>query len=214
MRFLILSVSILALSGCRTLMDPTFLPTAYTHHQKEYKAPPGPESRHVGYDYSRSKNKQVVGEFINAANDLVTELETQTGLTPQAIFIQNRLRDSAFNNSYDYALREAFRAKGYTLANASEVFASRLTFEAISVSDKPNQLYFKFIEKEGVYDDFELVLNLYQGEIAPHVTSKTYTLPSFGYTTTSELADKEKQPAIIEPKVERTQDFELLGENN
>ncbi len=214
MRFLSLCLLILILSGCRSVMDPTFLPTSYAHHNKTYKAPPGPDASSIGYKYSELKNDKVVGEFLKATNDLVTQLEQQTGLQPTTIYVHNRLEPSAFNYAYDYALRETLRAKGHTLANASDVFNARMTFEAVPASYKAPQMYFDFANKKKTAEDFDLALNLYGADTVPITTHKVYTLPSFGYTASSELDDVEKEPPVLDIKEERTRDFKIQGEND
>lgn len=42
MRFLTLLFVVISLAGCRTIMDPTFMPAGYKYHDNEYKSPPGP----------------------------------------------------------------------------------------------------------------------------------------------------------------------------
>jgi len=218
MRSFSLLILVLALSGCRTIMDPTFFPTSYAHHTKEYKAPPGPEADKIGYKYSEAQNTQVVASFIKASTDLVGELEKYTGLQPQTVHIENKLPSSAFNNTYDYALREAFRAKGYTLADASQVFDTRLSYEAIPLPKELTPID-DLQKKINGYEDFDLLLNLFTGETEPQTVRKTYALPSFGSKTQSVLTPPALEVGAQKPQAsndqnERTRNFTAAGAGN
>ena len=50
--FLISSCAVLALSGCKGLYDPHFMPTGYAYHQNDFKGQPGAKDKDQGYKYN------------------------------------------------------------------------------------------------------------------------------------------------------------------
>ncbi|MGH1399225.1 MAG: hypothetical protein ACRBCT_08440 [Alphaproteobacteria bacterium] len=40
----LLIAAIFSLGACKTIMNPTFMPSGYKYHQNNYKSPPGPEA--------------------------------------------------------------------------------------------------------------------------------------------------------------------------
>jgi hypothetical protein len=122
MRFVVFSLALLALSGCRTLMDPNFLPSGYTYHNvnHSYKAPPGPAADDIGYDYSFDQNAAVLTIWAEVARDLLNQIEERTGLGAQDVYLERLPEHNAFNASFDDALRAELRSRGYVLADAPQ----------------------------------------------------------------------------------------------
>ena len=59
MRLLFVSaVLVLALTACKPVWDPTFMPSGYAHHNKEYKTPPGPEAETPEEKRARELHKE------------------------------------------------------------------------------------------------------------------------------------------------------------
>lgn len=174
MRFLSFFVLILALSGCRSIMDPTFMPASYSYHNNLYKSPPGPPAADIGYPYSEAKNAHIMGEWQTALDDLLNETEQSTGLVPSAVYVHDTLVSNAFNNAYDFALREALRKKGYILATTPSASETHISYSAQTKNDTS----FTPLNKKTTYRDFDLTLSLSQDQA---VTTRTYNLPSYGY---------------------------------
>ncbi|MFK7839978.1 MAG: hypothetical protein AB8B83_06565 [Bdellovibrionales bacterium] len=106
-----------ALNGCKTVMDPTFVQSGYTYHHKEYKAPPADTAWQIGYDYTRAQNASVLNEWRDVAADLTNKIEAITPLATKPVFLSSpTYLDNAFTLSLDHALREEFRSRGYRLA--------------------------------------------------------------------------------------------------
>lgn len=114
--FLGLSTAIFSLNACKTLMDPTFIPAGYTYHHDVYKSPPADAPWSIGYDYSREENAEVLNKWRNVAADLTDKLEQDASLSGTPVFLASPDLDNAFSLSLDHALREEFRARGFTLA--------------------------------------------------------------------------------------------------
>lgn len=112
---LMITVSFLALAGCRSIMDPTFMPAGYSFHSDTYKAPPGPMAKGIGYDFSPSMNETVVAQWKTVAAAMAGRLQSELGIGPQRIYVEMLPDRNAFNSSFDYALRDELRARGYTL---------------------------------------------------------------------------------------------------
>lgn len=116
MRNYFIVFSILALTGCRTLMDPTFMPAGYAYHNDYYKSPPGPESRSIGYPYTPAANAAVINLWNIVASQLVDRMESELGLAAQPVHVDTQGHKGAFTAAFDYALLEELRRRGYTLA--------------------------------------------------------------------------------------------------
>ena len=218
MRFSLLILLALSLTGCNALLNPAFLPTSYAYNQSADKSASGSHARTIGYEYSEEKNASVLTQWRIVTDDFLTQIEEQTGLAPTTVYLHDTLKDSAFNNSFDFALRESLRAKGYTLENAAGVFDVRLIYEAIPhvarpivnvpiISDLANAQVNK---TSGVpYADFDLKMQVFTGGVPPMVVARAYTLPTFGYHASSFVEAKEKRV-----KEARTRAYTLAGERD
>jgi len=208
MRFLLL-FSFLAVVGCAPLVNPGAMPSGYTYHYDEYKSPPGPDAKDIGYEYSYAKNEVVQHEWIQISRDLVEHLEEQTGLSPRAIHVSDVLRVSAFNQTFDYALRYVLREKGYTLVSGADAYPARLVYEAIPVDDTM-VMRVPLVQKYKEVAPYNLILRLYTGSPEPVSVGKIYDVPGYGYS-------KDGFVEVKPPEVDssRTNNFHILGgENN
>jgi len=111
-----LSAAAFSLNACKSVMDPTFIPSGYAHHQKEFKAPPADDPWSIGYDYTRDANAAVLNEWKAVAADLSNKIESTAPLSAAPIFLSSPAMDNAFTLSLDHALRQEFLSRGYTLA--------------------------------------------------------------------------------------------------
>lgn len=190
-------VSVLALSGCRTFWDPTFMPAGYAYHQEEFKSPPGPEAEAVGYEYDASVNAAVQDEFELALRDLLLKAKANDIVLPQTISLRTDMTDSSFQGTIDFVLREILKDYGYTLAPADQPETPALFYSAyvkdpyynsegnsngpyIGSPDGPEDPKYK-----QDHENFTLVLGLLEEkkqniEITQHVASE-YSLPYYGY---------------------------------
>ncbi|MCK6417321.1 MAG: hypothetical protein L6Q57_00030 [Alphaproteobacteria bacterium] len=123
------------LSACGVI-EPSFMPAGYKYHQEEFKAPPGPEADDVGYDFTPEANEKVMQDWYILAHDVFDKLEPQAGLKPgQTIYLAYD-RPNVFNASYDHALRQVLREKGYTLAKSPRLANTTMRAEAYLKKDK------------------------------------------------------------------------------
>lgn len=110
-----LSTAVIALNACKTLIEPTFIPSGYTYHHDEYKSPGADKPWHIGYDYSRDENAHVLNKWRMVAADLTDKLEESASLGATPVFLASPDIDNAFSLSLDHALREEFRSRGFAL---------------------------------------------------------------------------------------------------
>ena len=121
MRVLLLSSMLLVtLTGCKTFWNPTFLPSGYAHHRGDFKSPPGPEARNIGYEYSAEANQENVTQWREAASDLVQRAKSEGAIPSGTLYLTTDMAPGAFRNSFDFALREQLNHNGYTLAATAE----------------------------------------------------------------------------------------------
>ena len=120
----------LGLSACNPAMNPSPMPAAYTHHQGNYKSPPGPQAWDIGYNETDHTNDEVMALWHAAGRDLILTLEEQTGITPQDVYLAPPKLDNAFTFSLDHALRAALTERGYRLL--PEYYDGVLVLEADS----------------------------------------------------------------------------------
>lgn len=113
--FLGLSTAIISLNACKTIMDPTFIPSGYTYHHDVYKSPPADKPWSIGYDYSREENVAILNKWRDVASDLTDKLAEDASLVGAPVFLASPDLDNAFSLSLDHALREEFRARGVML---------------------------------------------------------------------------------------------------
>jgi hypothetical protein len=176
MRFLSLFFA-LALAACA---NPSPFASGYTYHGDLYKAPPGPEARDIGYDYTLQRNDNVVQIWQIVAQDLVSQLEEQTGLAAQPVYIEKQENPNAFNASFDNALREQFKQRGYVLSAIPDgaVYLRYNAEEAKSEENVP-------ANPEGFGDYLMTLQTLDVTGEEPVVTGEVggvYKLPVYGYS--------------------------------
>lgn len=179
---------VLLLTACG-YTSPTWMPAGYSWHNDEYKAQPGPEADNLGYAYTPDSNEEMVAMWREVAVELVTDLETQTGLSPQPLHVQKLPGSNAFNLSLDNALRDELRARGYTLTDSSEG-ATQIKYQAFQTGDEkkgPVVLYngdeevLRKASNPGKMREFVFVLTLLQNNAAFGEVRRTRTLPAYGY---------------------------------
>lgn len=119
--FIVSSCFLLALTGCKPLWNPTFMPSGYSYHQKEYKSPPGPEAAPIGYKYSYQKNEEVLETWRSAIRDMLLRAQANgMEATDTPVYLTTDMNDSVFKTTYDAMLREGLNDYGYTFADDPE----------------------------------------------------------------------------------------------
>lgn len=194
MRFFVFaSILVLALAGCKPIWDPTFMPSGYAHHQKEYKTPPGPEAADIGYDYSAEKNEAVLEEWRKAASDLVLRAKAHDIRPMQPVYLTTDLPHGAFQSAFDHALRGEMQSHGYLLAD-DPVDAQTLFYSAYDPTDpgaaestyNVNDDDARHANAAGDYlatsKEFELVLSTVNDGVMATKVSHIYTVPSYGFS--------------------------------
>lgn len=178
MRFFLLStVLVLSLTGCRTLWDPTPVPAGYAHHQGAYNSPPGPEAKNIGYDYSAAENEAALNEWRHAVRDLLLKARAHDIKMPENLKLVSDLPAGAFRSSYDHVLREGLRAYGHTLSPHDDNAATALFYSAAH-PDK---------ESGADPEAFELIIGFPEGEndILASETRGIYNIPAYGFRKAS-----------------------------
>lgn len=185
-----LSTTILSLNACKTVMDPTFIPSGYAYHQDEYKSPPADNPWHIGYDYTREENAAVLEKWRDVAADITDKLEADSSLAGTPVFLSSPEIDNAFSLSLDHALREEFREREILIASVPSEESFKLAVTAYDPEFKDKMRSYTFndeIEKDlpeppkevtktlvikvvGLIDDMSSVL-----------VEEPYELPLYGY---------------------------------
>ncbi|MCB9982785.1 MAG: hypothetical protein H6861_03790 [Rhodospirillales bacterium] len=209
MRTVVLSSMLaLALTGCKPLWDPTYMPSGYAHHQKMYKAPPGPEASAIGYGYSAKQNAAVQESWRKAVSDLVLRAEAHDMLGAP-VFLTTDINPGPFASAYDFALREELRAAGVTLAaNAEE--GTELFYSAYDPAEKPQAESLTGFNDEAAHPnkdgDFlppskpmELVLAVVEDDIIGKKVSTMQDLPLYGFKPAG-YAHLHERPREVDPK--------------
>lgn len=194
MRLFMLSLlSLLALSGCRSVWDPTFMPAGYSYHQEKYKSPPGPEAADIGYKYSADKNEAVLGEWRGALRDLLLKARANDLGVPQTVALQTDLEQSAFQGTYDSMLREELRSGGHVLTNeaagapalfysaydpANDGRVEREPRKGYNGDQEPHFKDSRFVPPSG---NIELAIGLVQNGKWIKKVSGVYNLPLYGF---------------------------------
>ena len=179
-----LTVSVFALNGCKAIMNPTFMPSGYTYHQDTYKSPPGPEASSIGYDYNQLKNDEIVQVWLATADEMVGELEKAGNVSAGPVYVTPPRKENAFTQSYDHALRNALRARGYTLLDTPDPQGLILTTGARVVQDGTASSYAYRDESDepaSALRDMILTLAAMRGEEKLGTLEGSYTLPTYGY---------------------------------
>lgn len=198
MRVLVFSsLLLIAVTGCKPLWDPTFMPAGYAHHHKEYKTPPGPEGADIGYPYSAKQNQRVMQSWQNATSDLVLRAKANDIRPVGPVFLTTDLKPSAFQAAFDNALREELRAAGHTMSKSAEE-ATTLFYSAYNPAEDAKP------ESDALYNDelshsntqgiqlppsktMDLTLAvLNEGRMGKSVSAK-YDVPLYGFKPTGYL---------------------------
>lgn len=184
-----LSAMALSLTACKSLMDPTFLPSGYTHHQKDYKSPHADAPWSIGYDYTHAQNADIVGKWRVVASDIVTKLEATELLAKTSVFLSSPTLDNAFTLSLDNALREELRSRGHYLVSVPDMESLKLQVSTYDPEFKDAIQSYEFndieegnpeppklVNKDMVIKVDGLIVN------APvTLVESTYNLPLYGY---------------------------------
>lgn len=188
MRALALLPSVLLLSACGA-SSPTWLPAGYSYHNDVYKAQPGPEADPLGYDYTPARNEHIEAMWSGVADALILDLENKTGMTPQAVYLEKLASSNAFNLSFDNALRDNLRERGYTLVTAPSNDVV-IKYQGFKVGDENKRVQQKYNgdteelnkpwnpEKP---EKFTFVLTLVRNGAAFGEVRRTEILPAYGY---------------------------------
>jgi hypothetical protein len=183
----------LALTGCRSIMDPTFMPAGYSYHREVYKSPPGPPADNIGYHYDAAKNEKVQEVWRLALRDLLLRAKTEGLTVPENVMLSSDLKPSAFQGLYDSILREGLRAYGYSLGTADTQNQPTLFYSAYGAETLAQ------LQRGGMpeYNDqtpppqdknftakqqkMTLVIGLVQDGKFLHKTAGLYTVPTYGF---------------------------------
>jgi len=107
--FLCLSALIM-LAGCE------YFPTGYAHLNKEYRSPKGEKAEPIGYPYRSYANAAIVEQWRPVASQLVDQLRDELNIQPQQVFVKMLPDQNAFNATFDFAIREELRMRGFSFA--------------------------------------------------------------------------------------------------
>ncbi|MGB4107630.1 MAG: hypothetical protein WBK55_07520 [Alphaproteobacteria bacterium] len=179
---------VLMLTACG-YASPTWMPAGYAYHNDVYKAQPGPAADSLGYAYTPERNDQMIGMWAEVAAGLVNDLESQTGISPQPVYLEKLAHSNAFNLSLDNALRDELRARGYMLKDTAQD-ATQIKYQAFEVGDEnkgPPVLYNGDEEvdnrawKPAKSREFVFVLTLFKNGAALSEARSIRPLPAYGY---------------------------------
>jgi hypothetical protein len=179
---------VLLLTACG-YESPTWMPAGYAYHNDEYKAQPGPAADSLGYAYSPERNAQMTDMWAGVATSLADDLETQTGLSPQPVYLEKLTHSNAFNLSLDNALRDELRARGYMLADSPQG-ATHIKYQAFEVGDEGKGPVVLYNGDENVDSkawkpaktrEFVFVLTLIKDGVAVSEARSVRPLPAYGY---------------------------------
>lgn len=167
----------LLLAACTVVKNPSPVGRGYSSYEEPYKSAPGPKPADIGYDYTAESNAEVIGIWRASVQDLLTQLETNAGLSKGAVFVVPSEQRGAMYLTYDHVLREELISRGYTLdANPA---ARRVGYDIerpkgrfLSNEDTAEEGYEKLD-----YQDFVLKLWL---DDETKAVGDTYYLPAAG----------------------------------
>ncbi len=185
-----LSSAILALNACKTVMDPTFIPSGYSYHHDLYKSPPADKPWDIGYDYTRDANAEILQKWQMVAADLVDRLQADSAIGATPVFLSSPEIDNAFSLSLDHALREEFRSRNMMLASIPSDESFKIAVSVYDPEFKDRMRSFT-LNDEPQIDRPEppkavnktlviKIIGLVDGMSAPLV-EEPYELPLYGY---------------------------------
>lgn len=149
----------LFLAACHSDFGPFPMPSGYTHHDKLYKAPPGPEPvlKKIEHSHIAPAEDEVKtecapcgpmaqadmivavpasGDFDHAAQDLITRLVNDFGRPAEPVYLRPASPDG-MEMSLEKALRTAMADKGFTIAPAPGLgpFTLNYAISALGMGD-------------------------------------------------------------------------------
>lgn len=187
-------VFLLALTGCRSVWDPTFMPAGYSYHHGAYKAPPGPESKEIGYTYTAQDNAAVMNRWREAVRDMLMKMKAEGIEVPPLVVLKTDLRQNAFEGAYDSVLREGLHAFGHSIGLTQAKDQPVLFYSAYDPAEQGNIHH----DPAVLYNDdmaspyegrkfvpankgMELVIGLVKDGHWVKKVSGVYDLPLYGY---------------------------------
>lgn len=194
-RFLGFCCCLLALSACRDGLEPSYIPSGYTYHGQAYNSPPGPDAKSIGYKYSSEVNDEVLQSWRVQVGKMIDQLEADTGLSAQKVYVEPLPYMNAFNASYDHIVRESFAQHGYSIADKS--CRLQVRYESFRLKDEGARHPYPFEEnlngdnkgssKTQYYADHQspfvfIMTAKKDGEVIGQVRREN-TMPAYGYVT-------------------------------
>lgn len=194
MRFLFLPLIALPLMTTACAEDfalkPGYFATGYKYHHEEYKAPPGPDAPDLGYDYNRIDNASVMGTWMEITDALVDGLEKNQNMGAQDVYVEKLRHSNAFNEAYDFSLRQSLRDRGYMLLSQPSSDVLHVRYEGfrtqdadarkkLSYNDDPYEFLKPYYPEEPA--DFTFILTAAKDQ---QVLAQSYverTVPTYGY---------------------------------
>lgn len=212
---LLLSSSLILVTACNPVWDPTFMPSGYAFQHNKYNSPPGKHLDSIGYEYSEEKPAEVMQAWRDAVSDLVLRAEAN-GIRPSGpIALTTDMEPSAFQGTYAYVLGEELMDAGYVLTtDPSQEGTTTLFYSAYDPdlgTDVPYQQEYNgdlpYYNKDGSYlpetKVLELVIGTETGVDLDTRVSDLYDIPLYGYKTTGYAAPharpKQALPGEREP---------------
>jgi len=162
------------------------MPSGYTYHQDEYKAPPAANPRAIGYDYSVQKNAEMLETWRTVASDLTDKIEAKAPLSAAPVFLSSPQKANAFDISLDHVMREEFRKRGYTLASVPSEDSIKLQISSHDLELKDEMKATQVdseaaAEIEKINKDVIIKVNGLVGELPTTLVEAQYNLPLFGH---------------------------------
>lgn len=189
--FVFSSLLLIALTGCKPVWDPTFMPSGYSFEHKEYKTPPGPKAAPIGYPYSAEQNAAVLESWRVAVSDLVLRAKAHDINPAGPVYLTSDLPQGAFRSAFDHSLREELQASGVTLttdpAEGMHLFYSAydpadpgIPETTYNYNDEPHHpnVAGEFLPPS---KDLELVLATVDADIIGTKVASVYKVPSYGF---------------------------------
>lgn len=159
---LLISAATIGLSACAGV-NPSSIPTGYTHHGKVYKSADPIDTPRITKTQRASMTAQQAEDFRKAVYHLVEELTARAGLPPKPVYVAAVTPMTPFYSNIDNDLREALLNAGYVLSDTPReayVFA----YQAF-ILDAPAPLIAEGGEEIEIigYDNVRLALTISTG---------------------------------------------------
>ncbi|MEZ5815441.1 MAG: hypothetical protein R3E13_12100 [Alphaproteobacteria bacterium] len=191
--FVFSSLLVLALTGCKPVWDPTFMPSGYAYHSSEYKAPTGPEAADIGYEYSVEQNAAVLESWRHAAADLLLRAKANDVLPAGPVYLTTDLETGTFQVTFETSLRHEMLAQGITVATGAEDAGAQALFysaydpeeEGRPETTRPYNDEAHHPNKDGdhlsPYKTMNLVLGQVHDGILTQKVAAFHEVPSYGF---------------------------------